>query len=67
MDLEKAYDLNDINSMWKVLNVYRVGGRLLRTLKSFCKECKARVRNRMGILINKGWAKTGMHYVSFVV
>jgi len=44
MDLEKAYDKIDRKAMWQVLQVYGVGGKLLRAVKGFYKESKACVR-----------------------
>ena len=35
MDLEKAYDTIDRHGMWQMLRVYGVGGKLLKTVKSF--------------------------------
>ena len=35
MDLEKAYDSVDRNSMWQMLRVYGVGGKLLKAVQSF--------------------------------
>jgi len=35
MDLEKAYDETDRKAMWQVLQVYGVGGKLLRGVKYF--------------------------------
>lgn len=33
--LEKAYDKTDRNAMWQKLQVYGVGGKLLKALKNF--------------------------------
>ena len=35
MDLEKAYDTIDWHSMWHMLRVYGVGGKLLKAVQSF--------------------------------
>ncbi len=43
MDLEKAYKINR-KEMWLVLQVHGVGGKLVRAVKDFYKESKARVR-----------------------
>ena len=44
MDLEKAYDRVDREAMWDVLQLYGVGGKLLRAVKSFYIGSKACVR-----------------------
>ena len=44
MDLEKAYDRVDRNALWSVLNIYGVGGKLLRAVKSLYKWSRACVR-----------------------
>ena len=46
MDLEKAYDRVDREALWKVLQIYGVGGKLLGAVKSFYAESKACVRVR---------------------
>ena len=35
IDLEKAYDTIDPHGMWQMLRVYRVGGKLLKTVRVF--------------------------------
>ena len=52
MDLEKAYDKVDREAMWKVLQIYGVGGKLLTAVKSFYKEGRACVRSTNG---NSDW------------
>ena len=44
MDLEKAYDRVDREALWDVLQLYGVGGKLLRAVKSFYVGSKACVR-----------------------
>ena len=44
LDLEKAYDRVDRDAMWNVLRLYRIGGRLLRGVKSLYVGSKACVR-----------------------
>ncbi len=40
MDLEKAYDMVAREALWRVLQVYGIGGRLMRVIKSFQKNKK---------------------------
>jgi hypothetical protein len=48
MDLEKAYDSVDRKTMWEVLMMYGVGGKILSAIKSMpaeimvCHVCKNR-------------------------
>jgi len=44
MDLEKAYDRVDWDSLWDVLKIYGVGGQLLKGVKSFYKGANACVK-----------------------
>ena len=44
MDLEKAYDTIDRHSMWQMLRVYGVGGKLLKAVQSFYVHSMACVR-----------------------
>ena len=44
MDLEKAYDRIDREALWKVLQIYGVGGKLLNAVKSFYAGSRACVR-----------------------
>ena len=44
MDLEKAYDRVDRAALWSVLQVYGIGGGLLRAVKSFYENSRACVR-----------------------
>ena len=44
MDLEKAYDRVDRKGVWRVLENYGIGGKLLKSLKSFYDGCSASVR-----------------------
>ena len=44
LDLEKACDRVDRDAMWNVLRLYRIGGRLLRGVKSLHVGSKACVR-----------------------
>ncbi len=48
MDLEKAYDRVDREAVWSVLQICGIGGRLMRTVKSFYEGRRASVRVRMG-------------------
>ena len=41
MNLEKAYDTIDRHSMWQMLRVYRVGGKLLKAVQSFYVDSRA--------------------------
>ena len=47
MDLEKAYDTR--HSMWQILRVYGVGGRLLKAVQSLYVDSKACVRVGNGV------------------
>ena len=40
MDLKKAYNTIDRHSMWQLLRVYGVGGKLLKAVKCFYVECR---------------------------
>ena len=44
MDLEKAYDRVDRKALWEVLQIYGIGGKLLRAVKSFYESSRACVR-----------------------
>lgn len=44
MDLDKPHDKTDKIAMWEVLQVYRVGWKLLKPIKKFYKENKACLR-----------------------
>ena len=44
MDLEKVYDTIDRHSMWQMLRVYGVGGKLLKAVQSFYVDSRACVR-----------------------
>ncbi len=48
MDLEKVYDRVDREAVWSVLQVYGMGGRLMRAVKSFYKGSRASVGVRRG-------------------
>ncbi len=41
MDLEKAYDRVDREALWSVLQMYGIGGRLMRAVKSFYEGSRA--------------------------
>ncbi len=43
MDLEKAYDRVDREALWSVLQMYGIGGRLMRAVKSFYEGSRAGV------------------------
>ncbi len=49
MDLQKAYDIIDRESLWTVLRLYGVGGRLLKGVKSFSVSSRACVRVGNGV------------------
>ena len=38
MDLEKAYDTIDRHSMWQMLRLYGVGGKLLKAVQNFYED-----------------------------
>ena len=74
MDLERAYDTIDRHGMWKMLRVYGVGGKLLKTVQRFHVDSRACVR--VGIDVSEWfplnvssicWIKTGLCDVSMVV
>ena len=44
VDLEKAYDTIDQHSMWQMLRVYGVGGKLLKAVRSFFINSRVCVR-----------------------
>ncbi len=44
MDLEKAYDRADRDALWSVLQIYVIGGRLMRAVKSFHEGSRTCVR-----------------------
>ena len=44
MDLEKAYDRVDRDAMWQVMEIYGIGGKVLKGIKSFYEEGRACVR-----------------------
>ena len=44
MDLEKVYDTIDRHSMWQMLRVYGVGGKLLKAVQSVYVDSRACVR-----------------------
>ncbi len=44
MDLEKAYGRVDREALWSVLNIYGVGGRLLKGMQAHYREANACVR-----------------------
>ncbi len=44
IDLERAYDRVDRDALWSVLQIYGIGGRLMRAVKSFYDGSRARVR-----------------------
>ncbi|XP_069947548.1 RNA-directed DNA polymerase from mobile element jockey isoform X1 [Cherax quadricarinatus] len=44
MDLEKVYDRVDRGAMWQMLQMYGIGGRLLKAVKSFYEDSEAQVR-----------------------
>ncbi len=44
MDLEKAYDRVDWLTLWEVLRIHGVGGKLLSAIKSFYEEASACVK-----------------------
>ncbi len=44
MDLEKAYDRVDWLTLWEVLRIYGVGGKLLSVIKSFYEAASACVQ-----------------------
>ncbi len=44
MDIEKAYDRVDRDALWSVLNIYGVGGQLLKGIQAFYREANACVR-----------------------
>ncbi len=44
LTLEKAYDRVDKETLWTVLQIYGIGGRLIRDVKSFYEGSRASVR-----------------------
>ncbi len=44
MDLETAYNWVDRESIWSMLQIYGVGGQLLKGIQAFYTEANARVR-----------------------
>ncbi len=44
MDLEKAYDRVDWLTLWDVLKIYGVGGKLLSAIKSFYEKASTCVK-----------------------
>ncbi len=44
INLGKAYDRIDREGLWTVLRLYRLGGRLLKTVRSFYVNSRACVR-----------------------
>ncbi len=44
MDLEKAYDRVNREALWGVLQIYDVGGQLLKGVQAFYREANACVR-----------------------
>ncbi len=44
MDLDKAYDRVDREGLWSLLQIYGIGGRLMRAVKSFYEGSRACVR-----------------------
>ncbi len=44
MDLEKAYERVNREALWSVLQIYDVGGQLLKGIQAFYREAKACVR-----------------------
>ena len=44
MDLENAYDTIYLNSIWQMLRVYGVGGKLMKAVQSFHVDRRACVR-----------------------
>ena len=44
MDLEKAYDKVDWRALWEVLQIYGVGGKLLKAVQAFYRNSRACVR-----------------------
>ena len=49
MDLEKAYDRVDREALWNVLQVYGIGGSLLKAVRSFYMSSRACVRVGNGV------------------
>ena len=49
MYLEKAHDTIDRHGMWQMLKVYGVGGKLLKSVKSFYVDSRACVRVGMDV------------------
>ena len=49
MDLEKAYDRVDRDSLWQILRLYGVGGELLKALQNFYVDSRAcgKIRNKV--------------------
>ena len=46
MDLEKACDRVDMDALWQVLRLYRVGGKMLITVQSIYVDSKPCVKIR---------------------
>ena len=44
MDLEKVYDIVDRDTMWQVIRIYGIGGRVIKGIMSFYDEGRACVR-----------------------
>ncbi len=44
MDLEKTYDRVNREALWSVLQIYDVGGQLLKGIQAFYREANACVR-----------------------
>ena len=49
MDLEKAFDQINRKSMWQMLRVYGVGGKLLKVVQSFDAYSRACVQIRIDV------------------
>ncbi len=55
MDLEKAFDRVDREALWRVLQMYGIGGRLMRAVKSFYEG--SRTCDRAGRVRVIGWKR----------
>ena len=44
MDLEKAYDRNDREAMWRVFGMYEINGQLLKAMQSLNEKSETCVR-----------------------
>ncbi len=68
MDLEKAFDRVDREALWRVLQIYGIGGRLMRAVKSFYEGSRTCVRaGRVRVIGSECWVTTGLCAVTVTV